>query len=78
MAEAQQWSLAVVLLIAAFATERNLGSGSFVFLAYLPTEEGGGSLPYEGRIGGPVNIRESVENTSFQVYALKVCMIVEA
>ena len=48
--------------------ERSLGSGSFVSLAYLPREGGGGSLLYEEKIGSPANIRESAsENTSFQV-----------
>lgn len=63
-----------MLLIAVIGMERSLGSGSFVFLTYLPREGGSGSLPYEEKVGGPVNIRKSVENTSFQVHACKVCM----
>lgn len=56
-----------MLSVAEIATERNLGSVSFAFLASPRREGGGGSLPYEEKIGNPVNTRESAESTSFQV-----------
>ena len=50
-----------------YGEKPGLGFFRFPCLPAKRTWGGGGSLLYEEKIGSPANIRESAENTSFQV-----------